>query len=218
MRIIDKMHDYYDYLQDSTDNLVFDRRGSYLLTKDSLCRSFNIWNYRSNNSFLLVQSGATYWLILVTITGYDKNYINDYINDYKLTLLTTWKNYDKAIKLFSIDTIDFTYIYTRRFKENNNYNYDKIIDNLDNLVRAVNNNEYRIDYNICDYNKHNTMPLLKACGIGNIINPSNLFYAIEEYFSMEKSKAETTEAKGTTNDDKIIMHGFDTKTSFRGKK
>ena len=24
MRIIDKMHDYYDYLQDSTDNLVFD--------------------------------------------------------------------------------------------------------------------------------------------------------------------------------------------------
>jgi hypothetical protein len=35
---------------------------------------------------------------------------------------------------------------------------------------------------------------------------------------MEKSKLETTEAKGTTNDDKIIMHGFDTKTSFRGKK
>ena len=37
MRIIDKNTDYYDYLQDSEDTLVFDRRGSYLLTKDRLC-------------------------------------------------------------------------------------------------------------------------------------------------------------------------------------
>ena len=33
MRIIDKQHDFYDYLQDPTDRIVFDRRGSFLLTK-----------------------------------------------------------------------------------------------------------------------------------------------------------------------------------------
>ena len=34
MRIIDKNHDFYDYLQDPTDNtIVFDRRGSFLLEK-----------------------------------------------------------------------------------------------------------------------------------------------------------------------------------------
>ena len=36
MRIIDKNTDYYDYLQNSDDPIVFDRRGSYLLTKDHL--------------------------------------------------------------------------------------------------------------------------------------------------------------------------------------
>ena len=31
MRIIDNKHDFYDYLQDSTDHLVFDRRRSFCL-------------------------------------------------------------------------------------------------------------------------------------------------------------------------------------------
>jgi hypothetical protein len=43
----------------------------------------------------------------------------------------------------------------------------------------------------------------------------SIFYAIEEHFSMEKTASETTEAKGTTDEDKIAMHGFDVKKSFR---
>ena len=35
---------------------------------------------------------------------------------------------------------------------------------------------------------------------------------------MEKTASETTEAKGTTDEDKVIMHGFDAKWSFRKKK
>ena len=35
---------------------------------------------------------------------------------------------------------------------------------------------------------------------------------------MEKTASETTEAKGTTDEDKVIMHGFDVKTSFRKTK
>ncbi|MCR4616974.1 MAG: hypothetical protein K5669_02170 [Lachnospiraceae bacterium] len=37
MRIIDKQRDFYDYLQDSSDRIVFDRRGSFLLTKEIFC-------------------------------------------------------------------------------------------------------------------------------------------------------------------------------------
>ena len=33
MKIIDKNKDYYDYLQQYDDTLVYDRRGSYPLTK-----------------------------------------------------------------------------------------------------------------------------------------------------------------------------------------
>jgi hypothetical protein len=45
----------------------------------------------------------------------------------------------------------------------------------------------------------------------------DVFCSIEEHFSREKTAAERTEPLGATNNDKIIMHGFDTKTSFRGK-
>ena len=39
---------------------------------------------------------------------------------------------------------------------------------------------------------------------------------IEKYMKF-KSKKEKTEPIGATNNDKIVMHGFDTKTSFRGR-
>ena len=62
------------------------------------------------------------------------------------------------------------------------------------------------------------MPGFKACGIADLVDPVSVFCAIEEHFSMEKTASETTEAKGTTNEDKVIMHGFDVKTSFRKTK
>ena len=39
----------------------------------------------------------------------------------------------------------------------------------------------------------------------------------EEYFALEKSSTERREPLGTTDIDKIESHGFDKKTSFRGK-
>ena len=62
-----------------------------------------------------------------------------------------------------------------------------------------------------------TYPILKACGISNLIEPDVMYHAIDEYFSLMKQTSETTVAQGTTNEDKIVNHGFDKKTSFRGK-
>ena len=47
MRIIDKNRDFYDYFQEYDSDIVFDRRGSHILTNDEL----NVWNYynRYNN-------------------------------------------------------------------------------------------------------------------------------------------------------------------------
>ena len=59
------------------------------------------------------------------------------------------------------------------------------------------------------------LPILKACGIADLVNPVSVFCAIEEHFSMEKTASETTEARGATDEDKAIMHGFDAKKSFR---
>lgn len=45
MRIIDKQHDFYDYLQDPTDSIAFDRRGSFLLTKEEFCVGLRYQRY-----------------------------------------------------------------------------------------------------------------------------------------------------------------------------
>ena len=69
----------------------------------------------------------------------------------------------------------------------------------------------------CTFGMQN-LPILKACGIARLIDPVSMFCAIEEYYSIEKTASETTEARGVTDVDKVIMQGFDAKTSFRKRK
>jgi hypothetical protein len=216
MRIIDNKHDFYDYLQDPTDTVVFDRRNSFLLTKEIMCEKLyqGIYSKENKERLILIQCGATFWLIKVTILkqndlGWPENYIAH--------LMVSWKNYNKPNKLLSIESIDpHTWCY---------YLKEKRKQTVDDIIAAIDHNDYR---RLATINKHRTwhankettyeIPILKASGLASVIDPLEMFCAIEEYFSREKTMAETTEPKGITNDDKITMHGFDIKTSFRGGK
>lgn len=213
MRIIDKNNDYYDYLQDSTDTLVFDRRGSYELTKSRICDTLDMVRYyrSSKYRFLLLQCGATYWLILATITSRSGLYNADACD---IELLAKWQNHDKKRHLIQLDLITFSNMYLLRPKDYSakEFDYDKIKSFVDIMKQDIDLNNYT-----CEYTIANKMPLLKSTGFPTIIPPDEIFYAIEEHFSMLKTESERTEAIGSTNNDKIIMHGFDTKTSFRGK-
>ncbi len=218
MRIIDKMHDFYDYMQDSTDTLVFDRRGSFLLTKECVCSYLRFMRYHGGESkfrFVLMQCGATFWLMLFTVTKDD--HYKDTVIDYDIEVLKMWKNYNKPNKLLNISIVAFRNDY--KFYDHKTRDFDEIIikNNVNDLREAIDRNDYEDIYEI-SYSRNHEVPLLKASGIGSVVDPQEIFCAIEEYFSIEKTKSETTEAKGATNDDKIIMHGFDTKTSFRGKQ
>ena len=231
MRIIDTNHDFYDYLQDSTDTIVFDRRNSFLITKDYLCSNVSSINQFEWNRhkyvhddfyrFILLQCGATYWLFLMTITEY-----NSYsIKNFQLELLTTWKNYNKPrvpIKLIEVEFSKNMYI---SYKSNT---YTMIHNNIQTLKNAVDNNDCKVKSNLSYYKNSipykNTfkyeikdIPILNACGIKDFIDPVDIFTAIEEHFSLEKTESERIEPIGATNNDKIVMHGFDTKVSFRGK-
>lgn len=232
MRIIDKNNDYYDYLQDFTDDLVFDRRNSFILTKEMVCNGLHqSLHYPKHSTFGLIflQCGATFWLMLATSTKLNEF---DVISDYELKLMSTWKNYEKPNRLLAINVIsckncckNYEHYYSW-----NDYKYimDNILRSTKYIVDDINQNNYKTKFDLSvnryytDYKNQSklvikTIPLLKACGIPNIIDAPSIFWAIEEYFSIEKSKLETTEAKGTTDNDKIEMHGFDVKTSFRGK-
>lgn len=228
MRIIDKNNDFYDYLQSPTDTLVFDRRNSFLLTKQMVCDRIRFFNRCGDTTkFLLLQCGSTFWLFLLTATK-----LNTYgePKDYDIELLTSWKNYDKQRKCISLAVIKFDFTYRTLFSKHSEEDkvHDRIMKSVDKLQYAVDHNEYEVETRLDTvkiYKDHKggfitstpDIPLLKCCGIANLIDPFTIFYAIEEYFSMEKTASETTEPKGATNDDKIVMHGFDTKTSFRGK-
>lgn len=227
MRIIDKQRDFYDYLQDSTDTLVFDRRNSFLLTKEIVCNSLQNVRYyqKSGYRFLLLQCGAYYWLILVIII--EKDGEGKPIS-YKLELLKTWQNYNKDIALLKLDVVSFRSLYLIRGMWGQEFDYDDIKESADDLAEEINQGNVRIECSLNNYIKSTDykatykketleLPLLKASGLGDIIEPMTIFCAIEEYFSMKKTASETTEAKGATNNDKIVMHGFDTRTSFRGK-
>lgn len=211
MRIIDNKYDFYDYLQSYDDKLVFDRRGSFNLTKQIVCNSLTRcrYSYRDIREHMLVQCGATFWLILVTITEFDSS--QQPIN-YSLELIDTWKNYDKPNKLLDVQLISFGYMVMLKGFKFENMKY--AIDHYDLLYTE--SLSHHVKY-VGDKEEKSTIPILAPSGLGNVINPVDMFCAIEEYYSIEKSKTETTEPQGITNDDKIVMHGFDTKISFRGK-
>ena len=109
MRIIDKQHDFYDYLQDPTDRIVFDRRGSFLLTKEIFCEGIRFQGYYSDSRFrfVLLQCGVDYWLFQVKITA--KNECGNPV-DYNLELLLNWKNYNGSNELIKLSAVSFNMI------------------------------------------------------------------------------------------------------------
>lgn len=216
MRILDKNYDYYDYLQDYTDDIVFDRRKSFLLTKEMMCNCLNrVISSVGDTANMLMQCGATYWLVEVRATSISSKYC---IDSYSMDVLACWKNYDRPctpISIYFIHTADV--IYCNR-KEKDKY--------VKTMIGHVNRNDFKYLTKISKSNKYTSsksgfvtealdVPILKACGIQSLISSEEIYNAIDEYFSIEIMNAERIEAIGTTNNDKIISHGFDLNTSFR---
>ena len=211
MRIIDKNYDFYDYLQCYDDPIVFDRRGSFLLTKEYICEclKYNREWYESidmsnKEHYVLIQCGATYWLLLLKVTATKSTYAGYILpTNYSIKLVTSWKNYNRPREVIKIYFISFkTWIRNR--------------NDADSLAEEVDNRNIRI-FDLVG-TKTDAYPILKACGISEVISAEEIFNAIEEHFSLLKTESEKTEPVDATNDDKIVMHGFDTKISFRGKE
>ena len=226
MRIIDKQHDFYDYLQDPTDRIVFDRRGSFLLTKGRFCEGIkNMRYYRdSRYRFVHLQCGVAHWLFLVTVIVMDGNADPA---DYSMELLINWKNYDGPNELIKLSVVSF-YISMWDYRIRD-IDPEKVKSRASDLKAAIDHGDYREEFNLGCHTKSTDnkgtsirevkdLPILKACGIAGIVDPVSVFCAIEEHFSIAKTASETTEAKGTTDEDIITMHGFDAKTSFRKMK
>ncbi len=223
MKIIDKNYDFYDYLQgvypDKT--VTFDRTRSFTLTKGEVRNGLNYITYGINKigqiSYILLQVCNRFWLFETKVLSYDYDY--GYVKDYTINLVSTWVNYNADRKLFSFNYIklngDDLFAHWSAKTEDRKH---KI------AIDAINRGNYTKEYSLSvEYGYRNNertiiydIPLLKASGFAEFINPLDIYLAIEEYFSLERTAAERRESIGLTNDDKITNHGFDTKISFRG--
>jgi len=216
MRIIDKNSDFYDYYQNIyyDNSIVFDRTNSFLLTKEGICNS--IFSSEDNH-YLLLQICNTFWLFSLRIIK--RNQYNHPI-DYTIELLKTWKNYEKEKKLINLSIISFSFSY--KYKD-----YDE--KTINSLSQRIDTNDYKIQRDLTEsmiYQDFKTsfkkikknIPLLKACGIANCVNPFDIYLSFEEYFSLKKESLERREPIGTTDIDRLENHGFDKKTSFRNNK
>lgn len=213
MRIIDSNKDYYDYLQNiyRDNTLVFDRRNSYNLSKKEFCGWFYGENaqWHSKIHYIVLQVCNTFWLFKMTVTKE-----NDFgrCEDYVLELIGSWKDYNKPTELIKLLRISFRYF---------------VKDSADNRIEAVKNGDYKIEKIFDSFIKNDiikgkyvetvkTIPILQNIGIASLVEPLEIYLALEEYFGKQKSINERTESIGLSNDEKITNHGFNIKNSFRG--
>lgn len=223
MRIIDKKVDFYDYLSNiyHDDSLTFDRSNSYMLKKEDIC--YYLRSRKSNQElfsmssdikpsrdyFMLLQVCNMFWLFLITITktkGENSQDPNTPTN-YSIELISNWENYSVTRKLMNLNFVRFNWKTTSLFYKNNN---------IENLINAVNLNDYDILYPIIN-GEDEDIPILISSGLSNYIDPLDIYLSFEEYFSTEKTLSERTESLNLTDIEKIENHGFNKKTSFRGR-
>lgn len=238
MRIIDKNTDFYDYIQNiyRDDSVTFDRTDSFLLTKEMLCdclgsvgnrHRYSSWDGIEEDYYTLLQVGNTFWLFYIEVTEWGGIY-KDKPKAYTIDLFATWKNYDKERKLISLDIVSpgydvFHLYYKYMYKGATRKESAKKV--LNSFINAINTNDYKVEDSLnrkVIYNGDGTkvekhIPILKACGISSCVDPMEIYLALDEYFSLEKQSKERTASLGLTDKEKIENHGFDTKTSFRGK-
>jgi hypothetical protein len=203
MRIIDKNRDFYDYFQDYDSDIVFDRRGSHILTNDEL----NVWNYYNRynnfeNKYLLLQIGYTNWLILAKPINTDKDTYGYFIvNDFSLELVEMWKDYNKSVD-FKFGNIKTSY--TLEYMTSKKFNHKTaLIDDI-----KLGNFEYTNNFT------EKSPIILNKTKLPSILNAQEVYLAIEEWLSHKK---DDIVHDSMTDKEKIVSHGFDTKSSFRGK-
>lgn len=218
MKIIDSNTDFYDFYQNiyRDDHLTFDRRDSYPLSLEEFASHFVYDNrkYRyftpSDKRYVLLQVCNTFWFFEFTILKYDDT---GKCLDYDLTLIETWKDYNYKPEIIKLSHIKFNYLMK---KENENrieaikmkdYKTVKVFNEFD-LIKSHGKNIEKEERHI---------PILKDIGIPGLVDPLDIYLAIEEYLSKQIEDSERTESIGLSNNEKIENHGFNLKDSFRGK-
>lgn len=210
MRIIDKYKDYYDFFGHKSEDktLVYDRRGSTPLNKETVL--FHIYRYSRDNSVTFGLQAGFKLFILEAIhlqADYDpKTRKLQYVAG-DLQLVDSIDNFNWAGQ--PLQFVDLKLPYTRF--NNRWYTYRSAWDrSYQNQLKTVpvmrKKDNGQPDEPLAE------KPLLCDTAIPALIPPFEIYKNLEMYISSLKTEKTVDIA---TNDEKIINHGFDMKSSFR---
>ena len=209
MRIIDKNKDFYDYLQCYDDDVVFDRRGSYILTNQDICDLWCGFHENFSDKYLLLQVGYSYWLMIAKCESTAVSCTNTpQCIDYSLELVDYWKDYNHFDNLH-FGTVDkyfsAEFLFSKKWDWKSNL--------IDEIKRG--NYENKKDFTVDTYHKINDVKLIfRNIKIPSVVIADDLYNAFDEYFSHLK---DDVKVDNMTDIEKVESHGFNKKTSFRGK-
>lgn len=202
MYILDKNKDYYDYFSNiygSDKNITFDRRGSIIITDETVVR---IYNYdKHEGQFFILEIGNVQYLIRL----------------YDLVL-------KKADRLYStIEVFDSVKMEIKNIFRNN-----KNIFGFPISIRSVNipnrsyhynkkTGEFKTDYTeycVTDTTIIN-LPILANTQLTRLIDPEEIWKELSNYISSLKNDKDSVFVPDIQ---KVVNHGFDKKESFRNIK
>lgn len=233
MKIIDRNSDYYDYLwqQNGDDEVVFDRRGSVLLSKQTLCDAINrghggyqIINGKKGfipllpyNKFFLsfeknrgepfflfvLAAGFNFFVIKLSTLRYEEN--TNLLIDFSMELICSRKWYEykgEPLNLYTVDSKAFA-VGKLSAEEWHKANFS--------------NCNFRPLLNLSGELERCPIPILRGAGFASIIPPEEIYCGIDEYLLASKNDV-SAESAGLSDVDKAVNHGFDKRTSFRNVK
>ncbi len=231
MKIIDRNSDYYDYLwqQNGDDEVVFDRRGSVLLSKQTLCDAINCgdgcyrivngkkrfipllpynffpWEKKNGEPFFLfvLAAGFNFFVIKLSFLRYEEN--TNLLIDFSMELICSRKWYEykgEPLNLYTVDSKAFA--------------VDKLSAEEWRKANLSNCNFCPL-LNLSGELERCPIPILRDAGFASIIPPEEIYCGIDEYLLASKNDV-NAESAGLSDADKAVNHGFDKRTSFRNVK
>ena len=210
MRIIDKYKDYYDFFGHKSEDktLVYDRRGSTPLNKETVL--FHIYRYSRDNSVTFgLQAGFKLFILqsIHLLAEHDpRTRILQHVTG-DIQLVDSIDNFNWTGQPLQFVDLELS------FPRSNNrwYTYrsawDRSYQNQLQTVPVMRKKDNGLpDEPLAE------KPLLCDTAIPALIPPFEIYKNLEMYISSLKTEKTVDIA---TNDEKIINHGFDMKSSFR---
>ena len=210
MRIIDKYKDYYDFFGHKSEDktLVYDRRGSTPLNKETVL--FHIYHYSPDKRLTFgLQAGFKLFILeaLHLQADYDPKTrkLQHVAGD--LQLVDSIDNFNWAGQPLQFVDLKLPYALFKNRWYTYRSAWDRSYQNQLKTVPVMRQKDNGLpDEPLAD------KPLLRDTGIPALIPPFEIYKNLEMYISSLKTEKTVDIA---TNDEKIINHGFDMKSSFR---